>query len=186
MILIRKLLEMMSQSDQSQFLILRLYCNWVAHIEITQSNAGLRILGEINDTLVDVKDFTDINKIQTKMSEAIGFPALRKELRQFYQKFSVEETLVQNNSVWAVFLTYLFEIIKDVPLSFPPIAKLDKTKQNIYSQIAKNSIKPGTGVISAKISLVTYPPPTNQTMCLVIKTEDTTTLVIPLLVDVRL
>ena len=50
----------------------------------------------------------------------------------------------------------------------------------------KNPIKPGAGVISAKISLVTCPPPTNQTMCLVIKTEDTATLVVPLLVDVRL
>lgn len=186
MILIRKLLELMSQFDKSQFLTLHLYCNWVAHIEITQSNTGLRILAEINDTLVTVKDLTDTTEIQKRMSSAIGFSVLRKEISQFLQKFGIDEALVRDNSNWAVVLTNLIEIIRDVPLSFPQISQLDKTKQKIYTQIVKNPIKPGAGVISAKISLATYPPPTNQVMSLFIKTEDTTTVVIPLLIDVSL
>ncbi len=187
MILVRKLLDKMPQSDQNLYLTIRLFCNWVAHIEITKSNTGLRILAKINDTLVSSKDSKDtIAAMRTKMSQAIGFSVLRKELKSFFSHIGVDDILVSDKNIWAVFLDNLIEIIRDVPLSFPPLSKLDATKQKIYDQIAKNPIKPGAGVISIKIRLIEYPAPFGQTMCLTIRTEDTTTLVIPLLIDVRL
>jgi len=190
MILIRKLLDKMPQSDQQSFLIIRLFCNWVAHIEITNSKTGLRILSEINDALVNVKNSTDMKEIQTKMSTAIGFPTLRKELKLFFHHIDADDTLVSDNKVWAIFLTTLIEIIRDVPLSFPQLSKLDPTKQNIYEQIAQNPIKPGAGVISILISRINYGAlgikGAGDIMSLLIKTEDTTTTVIPLLIDVRL
>jgi len=42
MILVRKLLDKMPPSDQQSFLIIRLFANWSVHVEITQSNTGLR------------------------------------------------------------------------------------------------------------------------------------------------
>ena len=48
MILIRKLLDLMHQSDQQSFLITRLFANWAVHIEITNSNIGLRISFNLN------------------------------------------------------------------------------------------------------------------------------------------
>lgn len=143
-------------------------------------------MAEINDTLVSIKDSTDLMEVRTKISNAIGFPILRKELKLFFQKIGADDTLISINNIWAVFISNLIEIIRDVPLSFPSLSKLNETKRKIYNQIAKNPIKPGAGVISAKISLIKYPPPTNEIMCLTIKTEDTTTAVIPLLIDVRL
>ena len=55
MILIRKLLDKMPERDQGMFLVTRLFSNWAAHIAITQSNTGLRILSAINSALVNIK-----------------------------------------------------------------------------------------------------------------------------------
>ena len=185
MILVRKLLDKMPQSDQNLYLTTRLFCNWVAHNEITKSNTGLRILAKINDALVSIKNSTDEIEMRTKMSQAVCFSALRKELKLFFADIGVDDILVSNNNIWAVFIGNLIEIIRDVPLSFPPLSKLDKSKQKIYDQIAKNPIKAGAGVISTKICLVEYPMPTGQIMCLTVRTEDTTTFVVPLLIDVK-
>ncbi len=190
MILTRKLLDTMSKVDQNLFLILRLFCNWVAHIEITNSNTGLRILAEVNDALVDVKNSRDSIVTETIISQALGYPALRKELQLFLNKIGVDNILVIDNNIWAVFITNLIEIIRDVPLSFPELSKLDTTKKAIYNKIAQNPIKPGAGVISIQISRIDYSAlgakDVKKIMCLLIRTEDTTTVVIPLLIDVRL
>ena len=187
MIMIGKLLDKMPQSDQNLYLTVKLFRNWTAHNKITDSNTGLRILARINDALVSIKNSTDEIEMRTKMSQAIGFLSLRKELKLFFGHFNIDNVLVSNNNTWAVFLDNLIEIIRDVPLSFPPLSKLnaDTTKQKIYNQIAENPIKAGAGVICIKICIEEYPAPTGQIMCLAVKTEDTTTLIIPLLIDVR-
>jgi len=190
MILIRKLLDKMAQSDQKLYLTIRLFSNWVAHIKITQSNTGLRILSAINNALVSVKDSVDAVAMRTKMSQAIGFPALRKEMKLFYGQIGVDDMLVSDNSRWAIFIAHLIEIIRDVPLSFPQLSALDSTKRKIYEEIDQNPIKPGAGVISIQISRINYAalgaPESGDTMCLLIKTADTTTIVMPLLIDVRI
>jgi len=185
MTLVRKLLDIMVKSDQDLYLTVRLFCNWTAHNKITKSNTGLRILAKINDILVSIKNSTNEIKMRTKMSQSIGFLTLRKELKLFFSYIGVDDILVSDNNIWAIFIDNLVEIIRDVPLSFPPLSELDTTKQKIYNQIAKNPIKAGAGVISIKICIVEYPMPTGQIMCLTVRTEDTTTLVVPLLIDVR-
>lgn len=189
MILIRKLLDKMQERDQRLFVVTRLFSNWVAHIAITQSNTGLRILSAINSALVRIKNSTDTLYMQTKMSEAIGFPALRKEMRLFLGRIGVSDDLVADNRVWAVFASHLIEIIRDVPISFPKLSSLDKTKRKIYEEIAQNPIKAGAGVVAAQISAVDYAalgaPEMGSHMCLHIRTADTTTIVIPLAIDVR-
>jgi len=189
MILVRKLLDLMNQSDQQTFLISRLFANWAVHIEITQSNTGLRILSAINDALVKYKS-ADTETMRAGISEEIGFSALRKEMKLFLDNNGIEDTIVSDNHVWAVFVNHLIEIIRDVPLSFPPISDLDGTKRKIYDQIALNPIKPGAGVVAIQISVVDYDSlgakDTGEIMCLVIRTEDTTTIVVPLEIDVSL
>lgn len=189
MILARKLLDTMSKADQNSFLILRLFCNWVAHIEITNSNTGLRILAEVNDALVDIKDSRDSIAMQTIISQALGYPALRKELKLFLNKIGADNILAIDNNIWSVFIDNLIEIIRDVPLSFPELSKLDATKKAIYDKIAKNPIKPGAGVISIQISRIDYSAlgikDVKEIMCLLIRMENITTIVIPLLIDIR-
>jgi hypothetical protein len=190
MILIRKLLDKMSQTDQNPYLTIRLFCNWVAHNEITNSNTGLRLLAEINDALVSIKNSTDTIAMRTVISHAIGFSVLRKELKSFFGHIGVDDILVSDNNIWGIFISNLIKIIRDVPLSFLQLSQLDATKKNIYNKIAQNPIKPGAGVISIQISRINYSAleakDVGDIMCILIKTEDTTTAVIPLLIDVRL
>ena len=188
MILVRKLLDKMSEIDQKYFLVIRLFANWAAHIAITQSNTGLRILSAINNGLVAVKDSTDTIAIQTTMSRAIGFPALRKEMKLFFDRIRVDDILVSDNDSWATFVGHLVEIIRDVPISFPELSGLDKTKRKIYEEIAQSPIKPEAGMVAAQISQEDYAAARTQeaarNMCLLIRTADTTTIVIPLLIDI--
>lgn len=188
MILVRKQLDKMPPPDQRSFLIIRLFANWAVHVEITQSNTGLRILSAINDALVTFKSaHTDI--LRKGISQKIGFPALRKEMKLFFGIIGVDDIVFSDNHIWAVFVAHLIEIIRDVPLSFPQLSALDKTKRKIYDHISRNTIKPGAGVISIQISRINYAElgarESGDIMCLLIKTEDTTTIVMPLLIDVR-
>jgi len=184
MILVRKFLD---TYDQNSFLILRLYCNWVAHNEITNSNTGLRVLAEINDTLVKVKSTSDTNEMQNLISHAIGYPLLREELKAVFSLIDIDNTLITDNDVWAVFVRILIEIIRDVPLSFPPLSKLDPTKLKIYEKISSNPIKEGAGIISIQLSIVDYDElgaeNIGKLLCIIINTEDTTTVVIPFTFD---
>ena len=103
MILMRKLLDRMTQADQQQFLIIRLFANWAVHIEITKSNTGLRILSAINDALVTFKS-ADTDKMRIGISKEIGFAALRKEMKLFLNYNAISDSLVTDNKVWAVSL----------------------------------------------------------------------------------
>ena len=184
MILVRKQLELMSETDRAKFATLNLFCNWCAHTEITQSQAGLKTLARINDSLVRVKT-ADTEQVQKELTDAIGFNNLRSELVLFLTEIQATETIT-SNEVWANFLDNLVSIIEDVPLGFPPLTSLKPQAQKIYNQIAKNPIKPGAGVINIVLSKVNYGnlgvPQGKEMMCLLVKTEDTTTLVVPLLV----
>jgi hypothetical protein len=191
MILIRKLLEGMIDAERQRYLTLNLFCNWTAHTEITQSNTGLRILAKVNDALINIKDSKELVEIQSKMSHAIGLVPLRQELIQLFGDIGAPSDLISDNNLWGFsFLDNLIEIIRDVPLSFPEISKLNPTQTKIYNQIAQNSIKPGAGVISVRLSRVDYSalghPNAGEIMCLLVRMADTTTLVMPFLVDVRL
>jgi hypothetical protein len=183
MVIFRKILEGMVQSDQESFLILRLFSNWAVHIEITQSNTGLRILSAINNALVNFQSAVT-DDLQLGISREIGFVALREELRKFSNKIQINEALHFENHVWSVFVSHLIEIIRDSPLSFPDLSSLDKKKEKIYKSIANNPIKPGAGVVSIQISNVDYAQFGAENLgsfvCLIIVTEDTTKIVVPI------
>ncbi len=187
MILLRKRMELMAEAEKVQCATLNLFCNWVAHTRITQSQTGLKTLRRINDTLVSVKDSTDIKRVQLEMSEAIGFDILRVELLQLLDNLDVKHRLADKR-IWAEFLANIIEIIRDVPLSFPQIAKLKGPALKIYAGIAKNPIKPGAGVVQMTISKVNYDAfgtkGIGDMLCLLVKTEDTTTIVVPLIIEV--
>jgi len=189
MILIRKLLEFMPDQDKLPYLLLSLFCNWAAHIEITGSNTGLRLLAKVNDAIVGSRSSGDGLEIGLRMSEALSLSGLRKELVQFLTKNDLDTAMIQDNRAWATcFLAHLIEIIRDVPLAFP--TQLDPAKQRIYDSIAQNAIKPGAGVVSLQLSRVDYDKigakGVGERLCVLVTMADTTTIVIPLAIDARL
>ena len=191
MILVRKLLEGTTDGERQRYLTLNLFCNWTAHTEITQSNTGLRILARVNDALVEVKDSKNLIDVQSKMSQALGIVPLRRELSNLLKDLGASDLLISDNNLWGmVFLGHLIEIIRNVPLAFPELSKLDSAKRKIYDQIAQNPVKLGAGVVALQIAKVDYSalgmPNAGEIMCLQVRTEDTTTVVVPILIDVRL
>jgi len=193
MVLIRKRLELMVDSEKEKYLVLNLFCNWCAHTKIDKSNTGLRIIARVNDALVAAKDSNDTQEIQLRISKAMGYVSLRKEMALFLKNIGLMGCLkVENieNDLWFHFLDYLFEIIRDVPIAFPSLGSLDKNKQKIYNQIALNAIGPGGGVVSMKIIKIDYSKTgakdAGEWLSLHIKLENTTNIIIPLLLDVNL
>ena len=62
----------------------------------------------------------------------------------------------QTNWKMANIFTAPNQIIRDVPLAFPPTTRLKKDARAIYKQVVQNPIKPGAGVVSIKLSNVDY------------------------------
>lgn len=182
MILLRKRLELMPEIDKLHYSTMNLFCNWCAHTSITQSMTGLKTLARINDVLVKVKNLS-IDVVRKEMSEAVGFGTLRLELIAFLDSIGVIHNL-SDKKVFVALVEQLIEIIRDVPLEFPPISKLNKQSIKIYNQIIQNPIKLGAGVISMILSRINYGAlgvkGLGELLCLLVKTEDTTTVVIPL------
>jgi len=184
MILVRKRLELMVDTDKLKYLTLNLFCNWVAHTTISRSMIGFKTLAKVNDALVNVKGSKDIEEVRLIVTKAVGFDTLHLEFVSFLKEMNIQHLLL-NRGNWKAFLNNLIELIRDVPLKFPPINTLKKGATIIYNQIAKNPIKPGAGVISITIAKVDYGPilktGQNEILCLIILVEDTTKLVVPLM-----
>ena len=123
--LIRKRLELMDDAEKQNYLILNLFCNWCAHTKIDQSNTGLRIIAKINDALVEVKDSKSTHETQLKLSAAIGYVSLRREMILFLKNIGLTgylETSTIGNGLWFYLLSHLIEIIRDVPIVFLSVA----------------------------------------------------------------
>jgi hypothetical protein len=182
LVLVRKQLELHPVLKTSRYLTLNLFCNWAVHTEISQSLTGLQLLAAINGSLLKVK-IASGEEVQTELSRTLGFDKLYNEFTSLCQKFGLTHQF-SNKRVWAVFQAHLIEIMRDVPLSSPPIKKLTKDAKKLYDRITHNSVKLGAGVISIKISNVDYgklgAKGFGQVTCLLIRTENNITLIIPL------
>lgn len=182
MILFRKILDNLTEIEQRDFLVLRLFSNWAVHNEITNSNTGLRILSAVNDALVEHRQ-SRIDELIAGISSEFGLEALRNQIHNLLVLNGMQPELVIEPKSWNSFIDHLIEIIRDVPISFPNLAKLDKKKQKIYDQISRNPIKQGAGVISIRLSNVDYDAAGAEgvgiVLCMVITTNDTTSIVVP-------
>ena len=180
-VLVGKMIELMPNSDRKNFGILKLFRDWAVHIEIDRSRVGIETLAFINNTLVRLKS-ADTDTIILSLTEAIGFGKLRSELSAFLKYIRVDTEI--SEAIWKIFLNNLVEIIRDVPLSFPSNKNLNAPYKNIYRGIVENSIKPGAGVVSIALSEVDYEKIGTKNigniMCLQIRLEDTTTIIVPM------
>lgn len=177
---VRKHLEFLS--EQTTFATLNLFCNWAMHTQIMESLSGLQTLARVNDALVNSK--TGLGGILIKeLYTAIGFNTLRSELIEFYRQTGIVHQF-DHPGVWVRYVQHLIEIIRDVPIEFPPLSKLSSKKKNIYDQIAQNPISPGAGVISIALSHATFTEPTTnrsrELLCVRIRLENGQSLVAPI------
>lgn len=188
MALVRKRIESIPETEKLNYLVLKLFGDWSLHNKIDKSNTGLRTIARINDALVQVKDIQDNSEVQIKLSEAIGYVALRREFILFLNNSRLDPAPLQHHDTWGHILTHLIEIIRDVPLTFPPLSELNKAQQKIYDQITKSTLSLGGGVIMMQITKIDYSQvglkDTGKLMSLHILLENTTNIIVPLLLNV--
>ena len=123
MTLIRKQLEHMSESDRTQYALLKFFCNWSKHIKIDRSSVANKIILKLNKTLFKVKDSKDTNEIISKVSNVISFIKLQNQLKKFLEKFDLPNNLVADFDKWREFVNNLIKIIVNSPLVLPDTKK---------------------------------------------------------------
>ncbi len=180
---IRKRLELI---PRDRFSTLSLFCTWTLHTGITNSVPAFRLLKRVNDALVNTKT-AGTRTVVTEVVDAIGFDLLRFELKDFLDEAHISHNFT-DNKLWINFHKHLLEIIRDIPIVFPPLTSLklgSKTRQ-IYDQIIQNPVKPGFGVVSITLSYQDYDAlglrakGVKEVLCLTVLTEDGTSILIPL------
>jgi len=121
--------------------------------------------------------------VRNELTGAIGFGACRDELGTLLNEIGIRHKLTQEEH-WRPLLGQLMELIRDVPLSFPRVGDLRGRARKIYEGIAQNPIKAGAGVVAITLSRVDYgllgALDHGELMCLLIRTEDGVTIVVPL------
>ena len=185
-VLVRKRLE--TTPDTSPYLTLNLFCTWAVHIAITNSTTGLKTVAMVNDALVKAQDAGPVGPAGPALQAlvgAVGFKTLRAEFTSFLDETNISHRF-HDDGVWRAVLRHLIEIIRDVPIAFPPpIPKVKPKVLKIYEQaIHEQAKKPGAGVIRISISDRIAGDDNSKGRYLVIETEDARELLVPLLGDV--
>lgn len=184
MSLLRKGIELLPDADKQKFSVLNLFCDWCLHIKITRSR-GLRTLAQVNDALVRISKSTDATYMRREITKAMGLDTLRSEMISLLNRMGIQSNLKEDGVWFGNLLDHLMEIISDTPITFPSTSKLKGKTLKIYKQISSNPIKPGAGVKKIYIRKIDFDklgiPGGGRLWSILIKTEDTTTVVIPLM-----
>lgn len=155
---------------QLQYKYLNLYCNWVVHNEISQSQTAFNILELLTDSMINHNSGKDNFKwINDAIIEGLGFHNVQSEIIEIGKRFSADFKIIENNIFWRRFGATLLKILIDRPIIFPKNIINRKTK-NIYDSICKKAKASGSlvnGVISIK--LVEY----DKKICWSIETLET-------------
>lgn len=109
---IRKILEREKLKDE--YSTLDLYCDWVLHPDIKNTNKSGQILDKI-ERAVFLLDTHNSNKeeIASSINEAISFVNFHKNLKNFFIRNKLTFFTDKN---YTILLTLLIEILKDIPL----------------------------------------------------------------------
>ncbi len=138
---------------QSQYKYLNLYCNWVVHNEISQSQIAFNILDLLTDSMIAHNSGNENFKwINDCIIEGLGFHNVQSEIIEIGERFSADFKIIENNMFWKIFGATLLNILMDRPIVFPENITNRRTK-NIYESICKKAKESGSlvnGVISIK------------------------------------
>jgi hypothetical protein len=108
---IRKLMDR-DKRAASGFATLRLYCNWVAHIELDRGQAGeiVRMADALYQKLLEGKLDP---KEKAEFRQLFMLTTFRAELARFLETYGLRPLA---DGKWNVFLGYFLKVIEDCPL----------------------------------------------------------------------
>lgn len=149
MISIRKLVELMTDVERSQYPTLKLYCNWSAHTEIDKTELAAVILHELHQKLLTLMHIADNDRLIHGLSAAFSFATFRTEMSTLLASLGLPIDLTTNDRRWKEFCRQLLGNIRGVPIRFP--AKPSKKVQQLQDAVTNTPLKPGMAVSEATI-----------------------------------
>jgi hypothetical protein len=182
MALFRKRLEHMPREDRGNYPVLKFFCNWVLHITLDRSLEGMAILKRINDILFEcAADHTDL--VRAKVTEAISFRHLRREMRTLLGYLQTEPVIVDDQAQWENFALKLIEIVRDCELVFGE--NMAREARALYAAVTAKPLSNRSWVVAVSMLEVDYGELTGGTVskklfCLHVLMSDTTHIMIPM------
>jgi len=120
MLLMRKLTEGLSDSEQKNFVTLKFFCDWSAHTTIDRSLHAAKVLSKVNSLIYDLQRVSNNDLIIEEVTKIVSFVELKKEIKKLFKKFRLKDSLTVKNDRWLNFVKCFTEIILGSPLTMPP------------------------------------------------------------------
>lgn len=150
MISLRKLTELMTDAERSQYPTLKLYCNWCAHTGIDAAALAAVILHELHQKLLVLMHVADNDRLIHELSAAFSFAKLRSEMSTLLTSLGLPADLTTDDGWWKEFCRRLLGNIRGVPIRFPS-KKTSKKTQHLQAAVTNTPLKPGFAVAEATI-----------------------------------
>lgn len=153
---IRKVIEMNERDPQfPKFRLLRFYCNWVVHSNISRWNDKQEVLELIEAILEEINE-PGFDGVSLRLANLIGHYHLIDELGDFLTRFSLPNSVIEVNSQWCRFALCLGRVLMDQPLKvvrFVNVAEIRVTDVRNNSLIGEIKSQDGkTHPIDVEIS----------------------------------
>ena len=132
LILARKLIEILPQTERSSYDTLQLYYDWSAHIMIDRSDEGVRILQNLN-TLLNMNTRGAKNNISNDLSMALSLNEAHRQLNSLLVKHGNAANSISHEK-WSILLPLVAAIIKDSPLQIGTKKKFAAARDSIVSR----------------------------------------------------
>ena len=143
---IRQLFEI-NRKAKNQFPLLNLFCNWVVHTSLRDSNTIYRFLVDISKSIsaaIHLPNGEDAGEATQQFINHAGnllqIPQLRRDVREVLRQQGVAIYLTDRKEWWDAFVLLLLREISEKPLEFPPEV-VDGTKENKKASKFFNELK---------------------------------------------
>jgi len=148
--LIRKRIESLSEKEKEDFITLKFFCDWSAHTTIDRSLYAVKILSKVNSLIYDLQRVPDNNLIIEEVTKIVSFVELKKEIKKFFKKLGLKDTLTTNNDRWLNFVRCFTEIILGSPLTMPE-GRIRKEFKPYLKKIQSKPLRQGVWIIGMAI-----------------------------------
>ncbi|RYZ92550.1 MAG: hypothetical protein EOP06_03940 [Proteobacteria bacterium] len=120
-----------------------LYCDWAQHDKINRHEVGWQILEDIDVALIDLRDETDMGKLNARISAAFGLGKLRQELIVLFHDQNIRTDIVDGFENWCAVLKMLLVDLDDREICFSDdIVVSPKARgRKVYQRMIERRIK---------------------------------------------
>lgn len=179
--LIRKVLDHAGGNLGVEYQLLRFFCDWSMHISLDRSVPGMKMMLTLNAILREWGDRPLDDEFFELVTRALSFDELRRQMASLFESARLSDRLTKNKKLWNNFVARLISIVRDCSLELPEHGGKKEIRE-IREEIIGNPLKEGmwlTGLSLEGVDLELPAAPPGATLCVVLRTANTTTIVVP-------